>query len=85
MNKRIEPSPAQIPADERIPLAQQYESTAERYSFHDRCKAAGGNPTETPPAEEPAPILVEEPRSFGAPWPLLMHTLLPDGDSAADR
>ncbi|HCF4943876.1 hypothetical protein SAMN05216577_111156 [Pseudomonas citronellolis] len=80
MCKRIEPTLEEPSAEERIPLAQRYESAAERYSSRGNCKAAGGKPAEAPPAEEPAPVPVEQPASYGAKWPQLKNILLPDDD-----
>lgn len=52
MRKRTEVALEEPSAGARTPLAQRYESAAERYSFRDDKKAAGGKPAETPSAGE---------------------------------
>jgi len=46
MRKRTEAALEEQSAGARTPLAQRYESAAERYSFRDDSKAAGGKPAE---------------------------------------
>lgn len=80
MCKRIESTIEKPSTGEGIPLAQRYESAAERYSSRGSCKAAGGKPDEVQPPEEPAFVPLEEPTSDGSKWPQLKDILLPDDD-----